>query len=744
MSALELIDRLAQQQLISDKMAASLRKQVKAATKPVSAENLAKLLVKKGQLTAAQAKLLLAAPKPPPVVEVDDELGLADDMDKLVEPIDDEIVEPVEPLDVAPPPVKPKARRPEPEFAAFDEGIGHDDSQLDESELDAHDFGEVSSDAGGRAIPRRRGGLGGLLAMLRPGGPKKFRANRWDSPLMLVGGGSLIVLSLVGFALYLYLSRGTGDDAFNQANENYRQQAYGQATAQFQQFLSDYPDHPKVSLARVRIGMAEIWSQVERKDWPAALNSVRSNLPAIETQDAFSDARPELASLLPEIMDGFAEAALNSKEVPEAEANLQLANEAFDEVNNSSYLPTSTRQGQQPRIEEILGKLETVKFRINQDRELASTVVKIGEAAAQGDIAAAYDHRKKLLSAYAKLESDPRLDEAVLKVTEIERAAVRPWTDLPTPTTTDLPVASQYRVVLSQQRGKALESLNGTIAVVQTQGAVYGLDAASGKVLWRRYVGFNSLHTPVVLASGGGDPIVVDARNNELLRLDAATGNLKWRLPCPAPLTQPGEASGRILVGCKLEDHGIAFAVDPQDGHVTGGVELPVPITVSPTYDADRQRYVQPASHSTVYLFSADDWSCQGVSYLGHGPDTIAVSAAVVGDILLVAENPGVDFARLHVLGDHPEKPGVLQRRVEAARLDGQVVVPIQVAGKRVLVATNHGKVMAMELDVNQTDSPLRNVADAIVSVAPGTISYPLLDEGRIVVGDNQLTGYEL
>ena len=64
--------------------------------------------------------------------------------------------------------------------------------------------------------------------------------------------------------------------------------------------------------------------------------------------------------------------------------------------------------------------------------------------------------------------------------------------------------------------------------------------------------------------------------------------------------------------------------------------------------------------------------------------------------------------------------------------------------GQRVLLATDRGQIRVLELDLNQTGTPIRVAAEALATVKPGTVSYPLLDGGRLWVGDSQLTHYEL
>ena len=51
---------------------------------------------------------------------------------------------------------------------------------------------------------------------------------------------------------------------------------------------------------------------------------------------------------------------------------------------------------------------------------------------------------------------------------------------------------------------------------VQVEGAVYALEAASGRLLWRRYVGYGSAAPPTIVEH---DVLVTDSAHNDLLRV---------------------------------------------------------------------------------------------------------------------------------------------------------------------------------------------------------------------------------
>lgn len=753
MSALELIELLESKELISDRRVEKIRRQVNESSKTITAGALAKLLVKKGLLTESQARKLLkqleakrAQPHLSDDLQLlpDNEIAPETELIEVDEPVpgDEEDLQPID-EDEEVPVVEPiedvqEAEPIEDEAPLFD---GQSVMPMDDILSD----GSQSDEAASVTVGKKKSGLRAMLNLPAKGQRRKFTANRWDSPLLLVGGGGLLLLIFLAVGLWFYLSRGTGDDAFALADDDYRQQSYGQAISKFERFIAGYPDHPKVSLAKVRIGLAKMWSDVDRERWASAQETAREELAKIEGEEAFPEARPELATILPDIMDGFANQALAAEDVQGAQEALDLANDAYNDVNNAAYLPTSVRQGQQQRIEQILAKLEAVKHRINQDKELTRTVVDIQAAADQGEIAQAYDLRKTLLTKYPSLEADDRLNEVILTVTQKERESVGEITSAPTLATDDHEAASQYAVTLANRRGETAPGVAGRVVFAAIQGAVYGLKADTGEVIWRRYVGIQNAFAPQPLSNNpNADVLVVDSVRNEVLRLKADTGDLMWRLTGEYPVRRPVIAAGRLFVGFGDDVMGTLVEVDPESGEVLGGVELATGLAAGPALDDQRNIVAQVGSHSSIYLLDGEQWDCLGVHYLGHAEGTVIVPPVVLQEHVVVAENPGPDFSLIHILAPDAENPGAMRPLVDPIRFQGRVVVDMYPFGRRLLVSTDRGRIYVLELDPSNATEPVRQIADVTSTVEPGTIGFPLLDQGRLWVGDSQLSKYEL
>ena len=239
---------------------------------------------------------------------------------------------------------------------------------------------------------------------------------------------------------------------------------------------------------------------IHKRRWtPAASSCQRS-----KNEEAFDQARPELSTLLPEIATKFAQRADSSKSISEAEDLLGKVDEAMDLVNNSTYIPTSERKNQQARIDDILELKEKVEREIGRNRSLETAVNEIRAAIASDDTAKAYEVRKQLLKLYPGLETDSGLVAVVEEITERARGLVANEPAGLEVATVDFAADGTLRVLLAGNGGRALPGADNFICLVKVNGAVYGVDAASGRVLWRRFVGYDTTIQPQPLSADAG------------------------------------------------------------------------------------------------------------------------------------------------------------------------------------------------------------------------------------------------
>ncbi len=824
MSAQEFLRRVEQTGMVSEPLLAELRKRVSETHRKMRPEMLAKLLVDRGELTAAQARKIVAdaasgGPPPPPTevpdepeeeelqlaTDDDEELGFAPEVDLgdnsggsgfgLPDDLlaDDLLAD--EPLPgAASPPVSPNSNNDLLDDGSNDFQLVEDDEQEyslveDDGELtlEAEDvvqeailldddadaapatppappvepvepavmadpepdpiLNDILADPvavapAGTATIRRKKSLAQVFQGLLPSGkgPKK---RRWDSPLILIGGASLILLIAAGFLLFGLFYSESADEIFTAGTEAYESQSYGTAIKNFEQFSRQFSSHEKASLARVRIDMSRLRQLTDSStpQWESALQTANSSLASMTQEEAFGEIRPELAKLLPDIAFGLVEQSKEATSTEDKQRVLNLAVEAMTLVNNPVYLPTSVRGAQELRISEIESNIEFVGRDIDRELALAQALEKISAATAANDIVEAYRLRDELINAYPLLEEDTQLAETLAAVTEKEKDAVVVGPSDLTPTTEDRPAAAKVSVVLSDQRGETAARANGIVGVL-VRGAVYALDAASGQTRWRRFVGYETDVFPQAIANDGtNDLLLVSGSFGELQRVDAESGELRWRLPCPAPIRTPRIFGDRAFVTCGRDGESRLLAIELATGKVTAEVRVPVGCSVAPTVIDDRNELIQPGSHSSIYVLDLASLKCKRVFASRHTRGSLTVPATWAGNALVFAVNNGTSGSLLHAftpVGDEDQWVAAGEPIATA----GQVTTPPVVDDRRILVTSEMGEIRVFE-------SPIDGIALREVALIPDSgaqlgATYAFMQRGEVWIANRTLAQYEL
>ena len=191
----------------------------------------------------------------------------------------------------------------------------------------------------------------------------------------------------------------------------------------------------------------------------------------------------------------------------------------------------------------------------------------------------------------------------------------------------------------------------GQTVVTAVDGAVYGLEAASGKVLWRRFVGLDANpQAPSFPHAFSTD------RGSDVLVADTATTTCcGWKGARPHPLAAEHRRAVRRLSGDRgrehLGRHPRRQADDRGGGlrRAVGYTDLAQPLARAAGARHPRSLAYQVADHTNVFIMSLDDDTCKNVAYLGHEPGTVLTPPVVVDDFLLVAINGGAHDSTLNV-----------------------------------------------------------------------------------------------
>ncbi len=411
-SADKLLDLIAQRKLLPQFTIDSLRRQVHAAEVELSAHQIARLLQRKGKITAFQSRELLAevdqrgsggeSQSAAESTSADGDLSLAPDEEDEKQNRRYGKTSSPSPAKRQPPKVKAASEAP-----AIPAGL---DDLLDDPLVAA------DAAAANPLMPppkQKKGWFGGRRS---PSYAKRSRVG-WDSPLIVVGGGILLLLLLIGATLAFVLTRGSGDDLFNAAEQDYLDGKYAQSVGAYEKFIARHSGHPQASQARVRVALAQIRSSTSAGNWPQALATAQKVLPGIEAEPALGDARPEVAGLLIDIVAGLADQADQAPDNEQATQSVGLFREAAELAQQPVYSPGDVRQAQSTRLESAQEKIEVVVRNLEQSAKLREDIAAMHAAVDEGDVARAYQIHANLIKLYPRLEFDPQLRSAVQAIT---------------------------------------------------------------------------------------------------------------------------------------------------------------------------------------------------------------------------------------------------------------------------------------------------------------------------------------
>jgi len=560
------------------------------------------------------------------------------------------------------------------------------------------------------------------------------RRRRWDSPLVLLGVGGLLLLLFVGGLMFWRLTRQTGDESLRLADEDYRSGAYSQAIQRYTDYLHGFPSHSGVSAARVRRGLAQLRQVVEGGgDWPRALKTAESVLGKISTEASFGEARPELAGLLPPIAEGLAAEAKKQQDaglVEQAQAALGLIHK---------YVPTSLRPTE--RIEEVQRSLALTTRTLKRKDALDHTIQAINKASAGGKTSVAYERRTALLRDYPGLEKTPELHEAELAIVEAEQRAIASEDVGRAALKEQAKHAAEATFILTAGEPAAASTPRQAPVFAMAGNAIYAIDTGRGKLLWRRKIGSENLAAaPPIARLSSGDVLLLDSGQRELLRLGSGDGALRWRQSLDGqPVGSPLVVGPRVLVALSS---GQVAEIDLASGELSRMTKFPQRLAVGPVASPGGDVWYQLEDHSSLCVISSEDGICRQGFYVGHRPSTVTTRPLLADRYLIISEADRLSDSRLTVL--LLDEDGLISKVAQQLRIDGGVHVAPVISGGKIFVVTDVGAIYAFELTPPGHGEPLRQVARTPAASKNHMLRFYTAAGNRLWVADDRLTLYEL
>ena len=697
MGAQRFIDKLQEQGVLSEKVLDRLREKVEGSSTAPSSKALAQFLVDKGHLSRDQADAALKASAPPRKSREERKKNATSESKiRLIRPR-------AEKSGIYKSRKKRQAERKQ---------TGGDDEVLSATLLD--DIGDDAlaggdlpgSDFGGSAIS---GGLddGGKKAKRDKRKKKNAKKgdNDFDTPLMLLGGGGLVLLVLAVAGIVFLLFSESAEERLQAARTAFEEGKYGQAVLEYEIFTEKFASHEAISNARVTLGIARV-RKIPESNVELRLNTVKQVIPEIEDEEDFPSVQEDLASLLPDIANGLANKANAATELSEIKKFVGLTNEAMTYLLNPKYVQSRLRDKQEiAQIEEVLARIALRQVALE---ELEETLATMKKSAGSGDTRAAYAAHAAFVRAHPEKTNDPALLAAVAATSEAEQAGVKFVEEKIDALTTEAKSGVSKSVALADRRRKGEAPASG-VSVIQFKGAAYAFNRRDGQLLWRRPLGASlEANEPLLV---GNDCVLLNVTEKEVVRVAADSGKLVWRTPLDDELSQPVLSGDRMLVAGKS---GRLHVLDSNSGNRLGFVQFAQPLHSAPAvFDAGRRIYLV-GEHSSVYSLDASNYQCLGVFYLGHAKGTVAAQPEVVLNRLVVIENDGAATSRLHLLG--LDENAVVAKKLDASesaetRLEGLATRPPEVFGRRFAVMTDRGQIAVFEASSEDGQTPLTLLA---------------------------------
>jgi outer membrane protein assembly factor BamB len=406
-------------------------------------------------------------------------------------------------------------------------------------------------------------------------------------------------------------------------------------------------------------------------------------------------------------------------------------------------VPAKYRDDQ--RLLRVDGRLERVDRDLDRGRRLQVAVDAIKETVDKGDVATAYAVRKALLRDYPDMAANPDLQAAIKLASQKEQELFKFVAQELAAETKDVQRPIKTTLLPTTTLNASPPGMAGQVVCTLAEGAAYALDAATGKVLWRRFVGPDTVAPPTRV---GGDVLLIDSQSGELVRVAGPTGQLQWRLPLPGLKIAPLVVGNRLWVPGSAEGKGRLYSVDLDSGQSSGYVELPSAPRAPPLADSEGRLIFQVGAHSNLYVFDAASHACQMVAYLGHEPGTIVAPPVLAGDYVIVVENRQAKGAWVRVL--RLERPGEGEegeptiRQLQELRVDGHVSVAPLVVARNLFVPTDLGGVFVFTIVGPNLKEPLVRGPVKAASLSKRQATYLHVRGSRLWVGSNQFASYDL
>jgi outer membrane protein assembly factor BamB len=529
------------------------------------------------------------------------------------------------------------------------------------------------------------------------------------SPLVIglvVTFGLLIVFS---FALWGMISRANALHQYNVAVADMEEGNFLNAIKEFDHFLTSNPKDSRAGKAKVLRGLSKVRQHTGSvgASWGNALTEARAMVEEVGQSEEYRDSSVDLAEEIRKTIEGLADRAAelaDSKGLIDAESavklHTQVAGQAADSLIERSKIPV---------------KLEKARFAIRKSKDRIEALATMDAALKANQPGAAYSSRDVLVRRYPDLANDKEVASRLALANEqIQKAVTYDPSGRPGETEPRVePLGPPTSLVLRLEPGRAPSTGNGPSAYALADGAVYGVDAGSGAPRWQVPVGLGSPFAPMAVAGDPPSVLVIDARTNELIRLNGRTGALIWRQELNGLVADPPLILGNQIFQPTVD--GRLLQLDLASGAIRGTLQLGRRLARTPVADDSVQHLYLLADEDCLFILTLDPLACVAVEYLGHEAGSVACAPARAGRFYVLPENQGIDQGRWRVFVI--DEAGTKLRHVQEIPVGGWTLATPATSGQVIWSCSDRGELVAFSVGDVDAKTPFTSIA----RTAPGT-----------------------
>ncbi|MEZ6137311.1 MAG: PQQ-binding-like beta-propeller repeat protein [Pirellulaceae bacterium] len=577
---------------------------------------------------------------------------------------------------------------------------------------------------------------------VRPVKKPVSKSNPFDSFRILGVGLILALVLVIGFFLVNYFLRGSAEDWLARADTDYEKRSYESAANAYREFPEKFPTHEKVSYTKIRNALARLRDESEGAPDPVkGLEVALEVLPPVASEPGMPEQQSDLAGALVALAQKFIDRADSRTETAERKSLMAEMDKLMELINNPQYVGSNQRNQQAPSLARIEEDRSRILREINRDEELVVALAEIDKRLEAKDTLGAYDVRRDLIGRYPLLEANELLIERTTRATQIQQSLVSDGT-LNLNISKEDPSAEVGRsFILANRTGKAIPALAGRLVFVKVKGSVYGFDASTGDIVWRKYVGRGFETDPIRLGDAAqADALLAQPEIGKLSRIVGASGEAKWVASMGEPMLTPTVESEDMFVATYS---GKVASLDGGSGQAKWSKQLPQPIEVAPGAAFGKPNLYLPGEHSNLYVLDRRSGECKEVFYLGHDQGSIAVPPVLLLGQLFVFENINSQSARIRVLSTNTD--GLqLQTSQSAFPIEGNIVVPPQIDRRRLIVQSDLGQIVVLDIEPTAETQKVSQIATVPKNLYKPQISWAVAGENKLWMADTRFTRFDM